>query len=162
MTRVMLVLRERVAREGRTAEEGSAVVEFVTLGVLLLIPVIYFVLAMGQIQAAAFAVESASREGARVLTAADDEEEGAARMATVVDLALADQGFEPPDDPPPTVSVTCEAEPCLTPEAAVTVLVEVEVVLPGVPAFVDGLIPTRVPVSAHAVAVVDRYSDVAP
>lgn len=156
------ILRERLTREAKAPEEGSAVVEFVTLGVLLLIPVIYFVLVMGQLQAAAFAVESASREGARVVTAADDEKEGAARLATVVDLALADQGFEPPDDPPPTVSVTCEAEPCLTPEAAVTVVVEVDVVLPGVPAFVDGLIPTRVPVRADAVAVVDRYADTAP
>lgn len=156
------ILRERLTREAKAPEEGSAVVEFVTLGVLLLIPVIYFVLVMGQLQAAAFAVESASREGARVVTAADDEKEGAARLATVVDLALADQGFAPPDDPPPTVSVTCEAEPCLTPEAAVTVVVEVDVVLPGVPAFVDGLIPTRVPVRADAVAVVDRYADTAP
>ena len=60
------------------------------------------------------------------------------------------------------MSVTCEAQPCLTPEAAVTVVVEVDVVLPGVPAFVDGLIPTRVPVRADAVAVVDRYADAAP
>ena len=57
------LLRERLAHGDRTADEGSAVVEFVTLGVLLLIPVIYFVLVMGQLQAAAFAVESASREG---------------------------------------------------------------------------------------------------
>ena len=156
------MLRDRLARATSSAEEGSAVVEFVTLGVLLLIPVIYFVLVMGRLQAAAFAVESASREGARVLTSAANEEEGAARLATVVDMALADQGFEPPDDPAPTVSVTCEAEPCLTPEATVTVLVEVEVVLPGVPAFVDGLIPSHVAVNADAVAVVDRYSDIAP
>lgn len=162
MTWLRARLRRAAADTAADAERGSAVVEFVTLGVLLLIPVIYFVLVMGRLQAAAFAVEAASRGGARVLAAAETEEEGAARADTVVDLALADQGFDDPEDPSATVSVTCETEPCLTPESTVTVVVEVEVVLPGVPAFLDGVIPARVPVRADAVAVVDRYSEAAP
>ncbi len=38
------------------------------------------------------------------------------------------------------------------------VRVEIVAVLPGVPAFVDAVVPTRVPVRAHAVAVVDRFA----
>ncbi len=137
-------------------------VEFVTLGVLLLVPVVYFVLVMGRLQAGAFAVEAASREGARVVAAAEDDKAGADRLAAVVELALRDQGFAREGDPAPEVTVTCESDPCLTPDSAVTVLVEVDVVLPGVPAFVDAVIPARVPVRADAVAVVDRYAGAAP
>ena len=36
-------------------DRGSAVVEFVTLGVLLLVPLVYLVLAMGRVQAATYA-----------------------------------------------------------------------------------------------------------
>jgi hypothetical protein len=71
-------------------------------------------------------------------------------------LALRDQGFEDLD-PAKALTVACEAEPCLQPEARLTATVEVEVVLPGVPAFVDAVVPTRVPVRAQAVAVVDRF-----
>lgn len=159
LRRLVLRVREVMASDG---DSGSAVVEFVTLGVLLLVPVVYFVLAMGRVQAAAFAVEGASREAARVLAAAEDEQVGQRRMAAVVALVVADQGFDGNGDPAPAVSVVCEATPCLTAEAAVTVTVELDVVLPGVPAFVDRYIPTRVPVRAEGVAVVDRYAEAAP
>ena len=46
-------------------EEGSAVVEFVALAVLLLIPIIYLILTVGRLQAASYAVSTAAREAAR-------------------------------------------------------------------------------------------------
>lgn len=133
-------------------------VEFVSLAVLLMVPVIYLVLSVGRVQAAAFAVEGASREAARSVAAAPDEATGSRRAATAVQLALGDQGFGRPGEPQPTVDVRCSASPCTTPETLVRVTVELDVVLPGVPAFLDGVIPTRVPVSAHGVAVVDRFA----
>lgn len=150
----------RRCRRVSASENGSAVVEFVTLGVLLLVPVVYLVLVLGQLQGAAFAVEGASREAARVLASAEDEDRGAQAAAVVVALALDDQGLDRPGDPAPLVTVVCEAQPCLTPEASVRVRVQLDVVLPGVPAFVDGVLPTRVPVRAEGMAVVDRYAGV--
>lgn len=144
-------------------DTGSAVVEFVSLAVLLLVPVIYLVLTVGRVQAAAFAVEGASREAARSVAAAPDDATGARRAATAVQLALSDQGFARPGDPAPGLSVDCSASPCTAAEGLVRVTVEVDVVLPGVPGFLDGVIPTRVPVSAHGVAIVDRFAErVAP
>lgn len=146
----------RLAALRQHGDRGSAVVEFVTLGVLLLVPVVYLVVTLGRVQAGAFAVEGAAREAARAYSSAPDEETGATRARAGVLLALRDQGFEDVD-PAEALTVLCEAEPCLQPEARVTTTVEVEVVLPGVPAFVDAVVPTRVPVRAQAVAVVDRF-----
>lgn len=137
-------------------DRGSAVVEFVTLGVLLLVPVVYLVVTLGRVQAGAFAVEGAAREAARAFSSAPDEETGAVRARAGVLLALRDQGFEDVD-PAAALRLTCETEPCLQAEARVTATVAVDVVLPGVPAFVDAVVPTRVPVRAEAVAVVDRF-----
>lgn len=122
-----------------------------------MVPVIYLVLTVGRVQAAAFAVEGASREAARSVATAADDAAGQQRAATVVDLALSDQGFGRPGDPAPVVAVTCSQQPCTTPETLVRVTVAVDVVLPAVPGFLDGVVPVRVPVSASAVTVVDRF-----
>lgn len=141
----------------RAGDEGSAVVEFVTLGVLLLVPVVYLVMTLGRIQAAAFAAEGAAREAGRVFVTADDEASGSARARAVVVLAAHDQGFDD-IDPDAAITIECSASPCLTPESRVLVRVEIVAVLPGVPAFVDAVVPTRVPVRAHSVTVVDRFA----
>ena len=39
----------------RSTDEGSAVVEFVTIGVLMMVPLVYLVLCLGRVQAAAYA-----------------------------------------------------------------------------------------------------------
>lgn len=152
----MTWLARRFARV--RGDDGSAVLEFVSLGVLLLVPVVYLVVCLGQVQAAAFAVEGASREAARVLARADDEQEAARRVDAVVALALRDQGLGDADDPRPDVEVVCSEDPCTAPETRVSVTVQVEVVLPGVPAFVDAVVPTRVPVRATGESVVERFA----
>ncbi len=141
-------------------DEGSAVVEFVTLAVLLLVPVVYLVISLGRIQAGAFAVEGSSRDAAQLLASAPDDQTAARRIDAAVQIALRDQGLYRPGDPAPQITVTCSAQPCLTPESAVSVAVELEIRLPGVPAFFDALVPARVPVRAEGHAVVGRFGDV--
>ncbi len=149
------------ALRGRVGDdEGSAVVEFVTLAVLLLVPVVYLVISLGRIQAGAFAVEGASRDAAQLLASAPDDQTAARRIDAAVSMALRDQGLDRPGDPAPQITVTCSAQPCLTPESAVSVAVEVEIRLPGVPAFFDALVPARVPVRADGHAVVERFGGV--
>jgi hypothetical protein len=150
-------VKARLVSRRLTGDDGSAVVEFVTLGVLLLVPVVYLMLTLGRIQAAAFAAEGAAREAGRVFVTADDEVSGIQRIRVAVLLAARDQGFDDVD-PATAVTVECSASPCLRPESRVTVRVELVVVLPGVPAFVDTVVPTRVPVRAESVSVVDRFA----
>ena len=141
-------------------DEGSAVVEFVTIGVLLLVPVVYLVLTLGRVQAASFAAEGAARESARLVVTAPSEADGQTRALAATGWALRDQGFA--DDPSRAVTVTCSARPCLTPGADVSVTVRVDVPLPGVPLGVSAVLPTVVPVSATHVQVVDEFREAAP
>lgn len=146
--------RWAVVRE-RGADDGSAVVEFVVLGVLLLVPVVYLVLCVARLQAAAFAAEGAAREAARVVAAPGPASAGRADAEGVVALALADQGFDASDG---RLDVRCSADPCSAPEALVQTTVTVEVVLPGVPAVLAGVVPARVPVVATGTASGDRFA----
>ena len=151
-------MRRLLARvRGQRRDDGSAVVEFVTLGVLLLVPVVYLVLVLGRLQAAAFTAEGAAREATRVFVTAPDDETAAQHAQAAVRLALADQGFDDVD-PARAAVVECDTTPCLQPESVVRVTVTVDVLLPGVPGFVDAVVPARVPVRADAVAVVDRFA----
>lgn len=143
----------------RHDDTGSAVVEFVVLGVLLLLPVMYLVLTLGRLQAAAFATDGGARAAARAYVTAADEREGAARAAAAARLALLDQRLPADAD---AVAVTCSASPCLTPDARVVVTVSVDVVLPGVPAAFDDLVPTRITVRSTHVAAVDAFRAGAP
>jgi hypothetical protein len=139
-------------------DRGSAVVEFVTLGVLLLIPLIYLVVTVGRLQAAAFATDAAARAAGRAFATAPDERSGRILAANGVRMALTDEGF--PVDPGSATEITCAADPCLTPAAMVTVRVSVDVVLPGIPAVVDRLVATHVRVRSSYLATVDRFRDV--
>lgn len=144
----------RVRARGQ-ADGGSALVEFLGISLVLLVPTVYLVLVLGRVQAATFAVEGAAREAARVYVVASDAQQGMQRAVTAVGVALADQGFD--DDPAGALDVRCSADPCLTPGAEVAATVEVRVPLPFVPAFVGDVVPLEVPVAAERVAPVDTY-----
>lgn len=134
-------------------------VEFVSVGVLLMVPLVYFVITMGRIQAASFAADGSAREAARAFVTAADDEDGYRRAAIAVRLGLRDQGFDDPDDG--TLSVECEERLCLTPGKRIVARVEVHVVLPGVPHLVDRSVSTSVTVRATQLAVVDEFRAVA-
>ncbi|SDQ08436.1 pilus assembly protein [Quadrisphaera sp. DSM 44207] len=139
----------------RGDDTGGAVVEFVGLAVVLLLPLVYLVVVLGEVQAGAYAVEAAARSAARAYTGAASPEQSAGAARAAVSLALSDHGFAV--DPDAVTQVSCEASPCLSPEARVSVRVHLDVDLPGVPALLAGVAPVQVPVEAESVAVVDRF-----
>lgn len=145
--------RVRMAPEA-PVDEGSAIVEFLGVALVLLVPVVYLVLVLGQLQAAAFAVDGAAREAARAIVTADDAEAAAERATAAVQLALGDQGFR--GEQWNALTVDCTAA-CLDPGTSVTTHVAIEVPLPGVPGFLRDAVPLSVPVTASATAVVDTY-----
>jgi hypothetical protein len=150
----VMVGRVRARADGQD-EGGSAIVEFLALSLVLLVPLIYLVLVLGRLEAAVFATEGAARDAARVYVAADDAGSGAARAVAVTGVALQDQGFT--DDPAAALTLTCEVVPCLQPGADVQAEVEVRVPLPFVPGFVRDVVPLEVPVRSSHVAVVDTF-----
>ncbi|WP_369799760.1 pilus assembly protein [Cellulosimicrobium sp. I38E] len=155
MIRRLRVLLVRLTGGGPRAEQGSAVVEFLGVALVLLVPVVYLVLTAGRLQAATFAVEGASREAARAFVTAPSGDDGARLAEAAVRLALDDQGFRPGGD---VLTISCSATPCLEPGAEVVARVKFDVPLPLVPSFVRAAVPLAVPVEAQHVASVDEYA----
>ncbi|XTR52881.1 hypothetical protein ACOM2C_06605 [Pseudarthrobacter sp. So.54] len=54
------------------AERGSAVVEFTFLSLLLMVPLVYFIITMAQLQGGSFAVVGAADQAAKVFVAQPD------------------------------------------------------------------------------------------
>lgn len=135
-------------------EAGTAIVEFLGIALILLVPIVYLVLVLGRIQAAAFAVDGAAREAARAITTAEDDVAATERALAAVSLSLRDQGLT--QDPADVLAVTCDGA-CRTPGSTVTVDVVVDVVLPGVPGWLADAVPLSVPVTATATGAVDSY-----
>lgn len=116
-------LRARLADEG-----GNAVVEFVGLAVILLIPLVYLVLTLSLMQAASFAADTAARHSARITATESDPERRAARLSTLAQQVSSDYGVELAAS---AIEVTCNADPCTAPGALVRVDVSIPVTLPG-------------------------------
>jgi hypothetical protein len=136
------------------SEEGSAVVEFTFLAVLLLVPVVYLVMLVARVQAGAYAVSLAARESGRAYVTASSIDGAAPRAEAAARLAFDDHGFDGGG-----IAISCSAEACLVPEATVGFRAELDVPLPLVPAFARGVVPLHVPVSASYVATVDRFRE---
>ncbi|MFH5822326.1 pilus assembly protein [Georgenia sp. AZ-5] len=141
----------------RGGHRGSAVVEFLGVSVLLLVPLVYLILTLARVQAATFAAEGAAREAGRIIAQAADMTEASARAGRAVEVAFADQGFDV--DGETALRVTCVEGPCLSPGAQVLVEVGVDVDLPLVPDFVSVAVPAHVPVAAAHLAVVSEYRE---
>jgi hypothetical protein len=135
-------------------DEGRAVVEFIFLGILLLLPLLYLVLTAARIQAAAFSASLAGREAGRAFITAATEEDASARARAAAGLAFDDFGFEPGEA---GVEIACDGTPCLRPEGRVTTRALIEVRLPLVPDFIAEHVPSSVSISSSHVATVDRF-----
>lgn len=134
----------------RRDERGSAVVEVVWLSLLLMVPLVYVMLAVFDVQRGAFGVSSASRAAGRAYALADSDVEGHRRAAAAARLALEDQRV-PTDGM--EVEVTCRPEPghCLSPGSDITVVVRTRVALPLAPPVLGGEAPSFRVESVHRV-----------
>ena len=140
-----------------SGELGSAVVEFVFLTVVLLVPLFYLVMTVSRVQAASYAASTAAREAGRGYVTAADEPAAAARAEAAARIAFEDQGFGTSEA---RLSVACDGTPCLRPEGRVELTAVVTVPLPLVPAFARKVVPLELPITASHVAVVDRFRGV--
>ena len=74
---------------GAVSERGDASVEFLGILVVLVIPVFYIVLAIGQVSAGAMAVDAGAREAARILAQDSERRADAERaVALIVEDAI--------------------------------------------------------------------------
>jgi hypothetical protein len=133
-------------------DRGSAVVEFLVIGVVVLVPIAYLVQAVMAVQAADLATATAAREAARAFSSAVTPAEGQARARAAARLAFADQDLQVPDQ---ALRLSCVDGPCLAPGSAVLVAVDWTVPLPWLPG--DWGTRVGVPVSALQRVPIDEY-----
>ena len=143
----------RVARV-RPDDRGNAIVEFVYLAILLMVPLVYVLLTVFHVQRAAFAASSAAREAGRVFVTSTDEAVAEDRANTSARIVLRDSGLTlAPGD----LRITCSSSPCLEPGSRVEVVVTHRVTLPLLPDVFGDRGPASVTVSSEHLEVVDRY-----
>lgn len=131
------------------SEAGSAVVEFIFLGLLLMVPVVYLVIAVGQVQAASFAAVGAADAAAKVYAGTPGAAAAEQRAGEAAELALGDFGL--PAEAM-RMEISCSAA-CLQPGSTVTVRVSVDVPLPGLP-WPDA---SAVTVDSESTQIVERF-----
>lgn len=146
-------LRARCGSDMRS-DIGNAIVEFVYLALLLMVPLVYVLLTVFRVQGAAYAVSGAAREAGRVFVSAAPGQDAGARAFTAASLVMTDTGLALRRH---QLEITCSATPCLTPGATVDIAVDYDVPLPFLPHFLAGEAPASVRVESRHLEVVDRF-----
>ncbi|MEO8262834.1 MAG: hypothetical protein ABI566_09720 [Pseudolysinimonas sp.] len=137
-------------------ERGSASLEFITAGLVLLVPVVYLVIALSAVQSATLALNGAARQATRVYVQSATVAEARAAAARAIEVTLADYGL---DAAVASVQITCRprATACLTRRGFVTVTIGLTVPLPLAPPFLDTGLPAGLPIAATATEQVSRF-----
>ena len=140
-------------------ESGTALVEFVWLAILLIVPLLYIVLAAFDTQRAAYAASSAARSAGRAFVTAPDQASGYARAKAAVRLAYRDQGI----DSQPDVRISCRPDPrsCLSPGSVVRAEIGSSVDLPLMPAALGSNTP-RISVDSEHEAPYGTFREARP
>ena len=147
MTPAALLARRR----GSAADDsGSAIIEFIFVAVIMLVPLVYLIAAVAVAQRTNLAVTVAARDAGRAYATSDTAAQARQRVAVAVRLALADQGITGADARKTSVrfvkvntdcAMVRDADritPSLRPGAQFAVCVSRYVRLPGVPSLVAG------------------------
>src|SRR3954468_14709975 len=112
--RARLAARRIRSHGNGNVDDGRAIIEFIFLGMLLLLPLTYLVLTAARLQAASFSASLAGRESGRAFVTAASDDEAYARPRAAASLAFADFDF----GESASVAVTCDGAPCLRPDGA--------------------------------------------
>lgn len=132
----------------RRDERGSALVEFIWLGLLLLVPLVYVLLSVFAAQSGAYGSDAAARAAGRAFMLAPDEQSATAAAEGAARVVLADQGV---DADRMRLAISCAPEPgrCLSSGSTVTVEVTVQQPLPLVPSALGSSAPSIRLTSTH-------------
>ncbi|KRC46405.1 MULTISPECIES: hypothetical protein [unclassified Nocardioides] len=147
-----------MSRRRRADERGSGLVEVIWMGVLLLLPLLWIVLSVFEVQRGSFGVSGAARAAARAYALAPDDAVGERRALVVARQTLADQGLH---DVPLSVTVTCSPYPhqCHSGTSVITVRITSAVRLPLLPDVLGSGAPTFRLSAEHTVPI-GRYQEI--
>ena len=142
----------------RRDDGGSALVELTWLGILLLIPMLWIIVSVFEVQRGAFAVSGAARAAGRAYALAPTDAEGTQRARAAAAQALADQGVH---GVPVDVRITCTPYPhdCHSGTSVITVVVTSSVDLPFLPTVLGGNAPSFALDATHSVPI-GQYQEI--
>lgn len=138
----------RSAQKAAEAEKGSAIVEFIFASTVLLIPMIYLILAAGQLQAGSYAVVGAADQAAKVFAVAENPMQARSHAHQVVERAMNNFGLSGA-----ATNISCD-KTCLSPGSVVTVEVSLRVQLPFISDYLDASVFS---VDASSTQRIDRF-----
>lgn len=142
-------------RQLAAADDGSAALEFIFVGLLLLVPVVYLVVALGSIQHQTLGAESGARHIARVVATAENVDDADRRAAAVLDNVSREYALDPEQL---EIAVTCTgAGDCPRAGATVLVTVRTRVALPLVPPVFGLERLASIPLEATSAQKVSRF-----
>lgn len=134
-------------------DRGAAIVEFIYLGLLLLLPLVYIIVAASTVQRASYGVTAATREAGRAFVTAGDGVDPYAEAAAAATLAMRDQGLTLPAG---GLRISCAAG-CGTPGSRVDIALDYPVALPLVPSALGGRPLASITVHGRHGEVFDRF-----
>jgi len=142
-------------RRSLRGEGGNAALEFLTAGVLLLVPLVYLALALAAIQSGSLAAEGAVREAVRAYVSATTDAVARASADRAVTAALSERHLA---RRPGDLTLSCDTAEadCLAAGHRITARLRAEVELPFVPKVLGLDRLARVPVEAAATAPILR------
>jgi hypothetical protein len=142
-------------RSRSECDRGSASIEFIVVGVAIILPLIYIAITVLTLNAAQFASHQAAREGVRAFVTSTSNSSGIYRASLAANQAFTDYGLAESE---PKVAITCDHISCLTPGGSVSVEVTTQVPLPFVPHWGSSELVTM-PITAQATLLVDQYRE---
>lgn len=144
------------ARLAPHEDAGSAALEFIFVGVLMLVPLVYLIVTLGLIQGQTLGTEAGARHIARAMATAHGEDAAARRADEVLQAVVADYDI---DAESVELSVDCTPRGAACPSAGVTVrtTVRARVALPLVPQVLGMRRWASIPVESTAVQHVSQF-----
>jgi Flp pilus assembly protein TadG len=139
-------------RGAATQDAGNAVIEFIFVALLVLVPLVYLTVAVAGVQRGRLALTDAARDVGRAIASTPSGGDVDLRASAALRIALASQGLAVSDVDVRyvTAGASCQAEgiePALTAGAEFAVCVIGHRQLPGIPSIVAG----------RAITLVGRY-----
>ncbi len=148
--------RDPKAETRADAERGSASLEFIVVGLVLLVPIVYLIVALGALQSAALGVEAGARHVARAIATAAGPGEAQERADDILATVNREYRLDPAGT---AVAISCRPATVTCPAAGSTVVVRIDtrVALPFMPAIWGLDRVTAMPVEAMSAQKVSRF-----